>query len=117
METSDELRAFLEHVTRVGARGRLLDRGAAWSIMRQAGELPDDAPALGDDIDVDLAEYGFSVLRAALALSERDGTSALSRLAFERAGSAFESLVRNGDPQAADRGFHHTIAGAAYHLV
>lgn len=117
METSDELRAFLEHVTRVGARGRLLDRGAAWSIMRQAGELPDDAPALGDDIDVDLAEYGFSVLRAALALSERDGTSALSRLAFERAGSAFESLVRNGDPQAADRGFHHTIAGAAYHLA
>lgn len=117
METTDELRAFLEKATQEGAWGRLQDRGAAWSIMRRAGVLPDDAPPLGDTIEVDLAEHGFSLLRAALALRERDGNSQLCLLAFERAGHAFESLVRNGDPDDEARGFHRTIAGAAYHLA
>jgi hypothetical protein len=117
LETNDELQTFLEKATQQGVWGRLLDRGAAWSIMRQAGELPEDAPPLGDDIDVDLAEHGFSILRAALALRERDGNSELCQRAFERAGNAFESLVRNGNPEAGERGFHRTIAGAAYHLA
>lgn len=117
METSDELRAFLANATQDGAWGRLLDRGAAWSIMRQAGVLPEDAPPLGDDIDIDLAEHGFSILRAALSLRELDGTSELCQQAFERAGNAFESLVRNGAPEAEERGFYRTIAGAAYHLA
>lgn len=117
METSDELQAFLNRATQDGVWGRLLDRGAAWSIMRQEGVLPEDAPALGEQIDIDLAEHGFSVLRAALSLRELDGTSPLCQLAFERAGNAFESLVRNGAPEAEERGFHRTIAGAAYHLA
>ena len=117
METSDELQAFLTDATQDGVWGRLLDRGAAWSIMRHAGVLPEDAPPLGDDIDIDLAEHGFSILRAALALREQDGTSVLCQRAFERAGNAFESLVRNGAPSAAERGFYRTIAGAAYHLA
>ncbi|MBC7703453.1 MAG: DEAD/DEAH box helicase [Rhodoferax sp.] len=116
METSDELRAFLENATQQGVWGRLQDRGAAWSIMRRAGVLPDDAPPLGDTIEVDLAEHGFSLLRAALSLRERDGNSPLCLLAFERAGNAFESLVRNGDPNDEARGFLRTITGAAYHL-
>lgn len=117
METSEELQAFLTGATQDGVWGRLLDRGAAWSIMRQAGVLPEDAPPLGDDIDIDLAEHGFSILRAALALRELDGTSALCQRAFERAGNAFESLVRNGAREAEERGFYRTIAGAAYHLA
>ncbi len=117
METSDELQAFLTKATQDGVWGRLLDRGAAWSIMRQAGVLPEDAPPLGEQIDVDLAEHGFSILRAALSLRELDGTSALCQRAFERAGNAFESLVRNGAPEAEERGFYRTIAGAAYHLA
>lgn len=117
METSDELQAFLTKATQDGVWGRLLDRGAAWSIMRQAGVLPEDAPPLGEQIDIDLAEHGFSILRAALSLRELDGTSALCQRAFERAGNAFESLVRNGSPKAAERGFYRTIAGAAYHLA
>ena len=48
METSDELRAFLEKATQQGVWGRLQDRGAAWSIMRREGVLPDDAPPLGN---------------------------------------------------------------------
>ncbi len=117
METSDELQAFLTRATQDGVWGRLLDRGAAWSIMRQAGVLPEDAPPLGEQIDIDLAEHGFSILRAALSLRELDGTSALCQRAFERAGNAFESLVRNGAPEAEERGFYRTIAGAAYHLA
>lgn len=117
METSDELQAFLTRATQDGVWGRLLDRGAAWSIMRQAGVLPEDAPPLGEQIDIDLAEHGFSILRAALSLRELDGTSALCQSAFERAGNAFESLVRNGAPDAEERGFYRTIAGAAYHLA
>lgn len=117
MEASDELQAFLTKATQDGVWGRLLDRGAAWSIMRQAGVLPEDAPPLGEQIDIDLAEHGFSILRAALSLRELDGTSALCQRAFERAGNAFESLVRNGAPEAEERGFYRTIAGAAYHLA
>lgn len=33
------------------------------------------------------------------------------------AANAFEALVRNGDPDAPDRGFRRTIAAAAYHLA
>lgn len=117
METSDELKAFLEKATQQGVWGRLQDRGAAWSIMRREGVLPDDAPPLGDTIEVDLAEHGFSLLRAALALREREGNSPLCQRAFEGAGNAFESLVRNGDPNDEARGFHRTIAGAVYHLA
>jgi len=117
LETSDELQAFLTKATQDGVWGRLLDRGAAWSIMRQAGVLPEDAPPLGEQIDIDLAEHGFSILRAALSLRELDGTPALCQRAFERAGNAFESLVRNGAPEAEERGFYRTIAGAAYHLA
>ena len=36
METIDELQVFLAKATQDGVWGRLLDRGAAWSIMRQA---------------------------------------------------------------------------------
>ena len=55
MEASDELQAFLTKATQDGVWGRLLDRGAAWSIMRQAGVLPEDAPPLGEQIDIDRA--------------------------------------------------------------
>ena len=64
METIDELQEFLTEAIRDGVWGQLLDRGTAWSIMRQEGQLPQDAPSLGETIDTDLAEYGFSVLRA-----------------------------------------------------
>lgn len=45
------------------------------------------------------------------------GSSDLTNKAFERAGNAFEALIRNADPEAADRGFRRTIAATAYHLA
>lgn len=117
MEPIEELRTFLTAATADAVWGRLLYRGAAWSLMRSGGVLPDNAPPLGATIDTDLAEHGFALLRAALALRERDGPSELASKGFERAANAFEALIRNADPGAEDRGFKRTIAAAAYHLA
>ncbi|SUX33421.1 hypothetical protein [Chromobacterium violaceum] len=117
METPDELTAFLTSATVEGILGRLLYRGAAWSLMREAGVLPQSAPPLGATIETDLAEHGFALLRGAMALRAKTGASDLTNKAFERAANAFEALVRNGDPEAPDRGFRRTIAAAAYHLA
>ncbi|HEY8127141.1 MAG TPA: DEAD/DEAH box helicase [Hyphomicrobium sp.] len=117
METTEELQAFLTQATQEGAQRRLLYRGAAWSLMRTDGILPENAPALGAAIETDLAEHGFALLRAAMALRARAGSAELVYKAFERAGNAFEALVKNADPEAVDRGFRRTIAAAAYHLA
>ncbi len=117
METIEDLTKFLATATVDGILGRLLYRGAAWSLMRDEGVLPQNAPPLGVTIETDLAEYGFSLLRGAMALRARTGASELTSKAFERAANAFEALVRNGDPKSPDRGFRRTIAAAAYHLA
>lgn len=117
METSEELRTFLSAATEEAVWGRLLYRGAAWSLMRSDGVLPPGAPALGATIETDLAEHGFAVLRGAMALRAREGSSELSHKAFEQAAKAFEALIRNADPEGVDRGFKRTIAAAAYHLA
>ncbi len=117
MEKIDELTAFLATATVDGILGRLLYRGAAWSLMREEGVLPPNAPPLGATIETDLAEHGFALLRGAMALRAQAGASDLTSKAFERAANAFEALVRNGDPEAPDRGFRRTIAAAAYHLA
>lgn len=117
METIDELNAYVGQMIAPGFWGRLLDRGAAWSLMRQDGVLPAGAPNFGHTIDLDLADYAFSLLRAALALKERSEADEPSRAAFERVANAFEALVRNGHPELEERGFYRTLAAAAYHLA
>ena len=117
METIDELTTFLATATVDGILGRLLYRGAAWSLMRKDGVLPANAPPLGATIETDLAEHGFALLRGSMALRSQAGASDLTNKAFERAAIAFEALVRNGDPESPDRGFRRTIAAAAYHLA
>jgi len=117
LETTDELIAFLAAAIVDGILGRLLYRGTAWSLMREEGVLPANAPPLGATIETDLAEHGFAVLRGAMALRAQAGASDLTSKAFESAANAFEALVRNGDPEAPDRGFRRTIAAAACHLA
>ncbi|QNT77367.1 hypothetical protein [Entomobacter blattae] len=114
METIDELTTFLTTATEDDG---LLYRGVAWSLMREKGVLPTNAPSLGPMIETDLAEYGFALLRGSMALRAQAGASDLTNKAFECAAIAFESLVRNGDPKSPDRGFHRTIAAVAYHLA
>lgn len=117
METIEEIQSFLNSVMQDGFRGRLLDRGIAWSLMRKDGVLPDEAPPLGDTIDSDLADYGFSVLRASLSLKEREGDITVTKRGFEHAAKAFESLVKNSAPDKEDTGFYSIMAAAAYHLA
>ncbi len=117
METIEELQALLEEVSADGARGQLLERGAAWALFREDGALPDDAPPLGEGLETDLAEYGFSLLRVGLSLRERTGSTDTTRRAFDRAARAFEALTTNSDPDSPENGFYRVLAAAAYHLA
>ncbi|MBY5376103.1 DEAD/DEAH box helicase [Rhizobium leguminosarum bv. viciae] len=117
METIEELTTFLTQVAADGARGRLQARGEARSIVRQDGVLPDDAPAFGNTIDTDLAEYALSLLRASMALRESQGEPEVWRRGFARAGNAFEALVQNGAPDDVNRGFYRIAGAASYHLA
>lgn len=117
METIEELTTFLTTATEDGTLGGLLYRGTAWSLMRENGALPPNAPPLGTTIETDLSEYGFALLRGAMALRSRTGSLDLTSKAFERAANAFEALIRNCDPVSPDRGFRRTVAASAYHLA
>lgn len=117
METIEELEEFLTQATDEAVWGRLLYRGTAWSLMRQDGVLPQNAPQLGATIETDLAEHGFALLRAAMAYRAEAGPSNLASRSFGRAANAFEALTRNADPEALDQGFRRTLAATAYHLA
>ncbi|WP_051380327.1 DEAD/DEAH box helicase [Bradyrhizobium sp. WSM1743] len=117
METIDELQALLGELGDDGARVQLLIRGAAWALFRQDGVLPADAPPLGEGIETDLAEYGFSLLRIALSMRERVGSTNETRRAFDRAARAFEAITTNGRPDAPETGFYRILAAASYHLA
>src|SRR4030081_1979433 len=93
---------------RVARRGRSCGRVGGCQTMR----LP-----FGETIDTDLAEYGFSLLRASLALREIEGNPEIWRGGFARAGNAFEALVQNGSPEGTHRGFFRVIGAASYHLA
>ncbi|MBJ2067631.1 DEAD/DEAH box helicase [Serratia odorifera] len=117
METTEELTAFLLDITQDGYRGRLQARGQARALIRHEGNLPPDAPAFSEGLDSDLADYGFSVLRASLALRELGGDAVTWRKGFVQAGGAFEALVQNGSQADASRGFYRTMGAASYHLA
>ena len=117
METIEELREFLDAATGRNIRRRLLDRGEARAIIRREGQLPEDAPPLGETLDTDLSELGFSLLRASLALREMEGEPVIWRNGFVNAGNAFEALVRNGSPNTPQRGFWRLMGSASYHLA
>mgnify|MGYP001031797312 CR=1 FL=1 len=117
METIEELTTFLRQAGADGARGRLQARGEARAIIRRDGVLPDDAPAFGNTIDTDLAEYALSLLRAAMALREANGAPEVWRQGFVQAGNAFEALVQNGAADDANRGFYRVAGAAAYHIA
>ena len=118
METIEELQDFIGAVGQPTIRGRLVARGEARAIIRRDGQLPEGAPAFSASLDTDLSEYGFSLLRASLALRERgEGDAAIWREGFLRAGNAFEALVRNGSPELSQRGFWRVMGAASYHLA
>ena len=116
MDTIDDLVEFLEHALGSDARGRLVDTGEAWSIVRREGVVPTYGPSFRPTLDADLAEYGFALLDAGLALNDLARGHHMARRAFVTAGRTFESLVRNGAPDDPERGFLRVMAAASYHL-
>lgn len=116
MKSVEELTAFLEEAIDDSAKNRVLDTGEAWSIMREDGVLRADAPPIRQNIESDLLEYGFAVLDSALALRLLDQNSVILKLAFQKVGRVFESVVRNGSSNDPRRGFHRVIGATAYHL-
>lgn len=117
METIEELIGFLRETTQDGYRGRLQARGQARALIRHDGHLPPAAPAFSEGIDSDLSDYGFSVLRASLALRELRGDQETWRRGFLHAAGAFEALVQNGPQDDVFRGFYRTVGAASYHLA
>lgn len=116
METTEELSIHIKNLLRAEFRNKLADRGTAWSMMRVNGIHPTDV-VFRPNIATDLAEYGFSILRSALKLKEKNGEQQLIKNAFNASGKAFENLVRNTSEDDPNTGFFRVIAGASYHLA
>jgi len=116
LETIEELSAYIENLLLADFRNGLADRATAWSMMRVNG-IPAVGVGFRRNIATDLAEYGFSILRAALKLKEKSGEQQLIKNAFYASGKAFENLVRNTSEDDPNTGFFRVIAGACYHLA
>lgn len=118
LETVEELQEFIDSVLQSGIRKNLFAQGEARAIIRKQGQLPDEAPAFVPDLDTRLSGYGFSLLRASLALREQqDGNSDVYQDGFLKAGNAFEALVRNGSSDVPEHGFWRVMGAASYHLA
>ena len=114
--TVEEISERIEHATRQGFRGRLLARGLARNLIWSQGQIPEGGQRFSPLLTSDLLSYGVALFRLGLELrsQERNSTAAIN--AFERAGEAIESVVREGNPEFNERGFYTVLAAAAYHL-
>jgi hypothetical protein len=94
----DELVSRIDESTRPGFRGRLVARGLARSLIWSNGELHTGSPGFSPLLTSDLLSYGLALFELGLQLRDHDRSHVAARNAFERAGEAIESVIRNGDP-------------------
>ncbi len=100
-----------------GVRANLIPKGLARGIIWEDGKLPPGSPRYSPELSDELLDYGYTLLRLALLLRENGGDTELAGNAFERAAEAIEAVVRNGDPEDSERGFHRVAAACSYHLA
>lgn len=117
LETSEEIIEAIRAATATGFRGRLLARGQARAMIWRDGELPDDAPEFTPQLSEDLQGYAYSLISLGLGLRNLDGDAFYSRLAFEYAATALESVIGKGARDSTDCDFHFVMAAASYHLA
>lgn len=115
METTDELVVRLTEMTQTGTRDQLLARGLARGMIWDEGELPSDGPQFSESLTNDLLNHGFSVLGCALRLRAIVPSHPILDSGFRTAAESIEAAVRRG-MRDEDRGFHLTVAAAAFHL-
>jgi hypothetical protein len=112
----EELVTRIGESTRPGYRARLVARGLARNLIWSGGILPRGSPEFSTLLSTDLLSYGLALFELGLELHDLDRNNTALRTAFERAGEAIESVIRDGDPSWNDRGFYTLVASAAYHL-
>jgi hypothetical protein len=112
----EEVVARIDEATRAGFRGRLAARGLARNLIWSGGTLPPGSPDFHPRLSSDLVAYGLALFELGLQIRVQDRTHPSVSRAFERAGEAIESVVRDGDPTWNERGFYTVIAASAYHL-
>jgi hypothetical protein len=112
----EEIAARIDEATRPGFRGRLAARGLARNLVWSKGVLPEGSRPFDPRLSADLIGYGLALFDLGLQIRVLDRTHTSLARAFERAGEAIESVVRDGDPTWNERGFYTIVAAAAYHL-
>ncbi|MFO1500071.1 MAG: DEAD/DEAH box helicase [Verrucomicrobiota bacterium] len=80
------------------------------------GQIPEGGQPFSPLLTSDLLSYGVALFRLGLELRSQERHSIAAINAFERAGEAIESVVRDGNPEFNERGFYTVLAAAAYHL-
>lgn len=116
-ETPEEIIEAIRAATTTGFRGRLLARGQARAMIWRDGMLPDDAPEFTPQLSEDLQGYAYSLISLGLSLRNLNGDAYYSRLAFEYAATALESVIAKGARNSSDSDFHFVMAAASYHLA
>lgn len=121
MESPEELTLKLRELCRPGVRDQLIAKGLARGMIWELGELPEGSPNYPAQLTNDLLNHGYLVLGCAirlrtLSLVDSIPDESLLDEAFRTAAECIEAVVRRGE-RSADRGFHLTIAAAAFHLA
>ena len=114
METIEELTDFVSRLSKNAGLQQLLDAAEDLALLRQVH--PETMSPRGIDVDTDLARTGFSYLRAALALREKDATKDTTHVVFSKAARAFHCLVTNCAHDRPEIGFWSVMGASAYHL-
>jgi hypothetical protein len=115
-ETNDDLVARITRLTTPGHRGNLVARGLARGLVWRGGELPPGAPSFSYDLSTDLLDHGFQLLSAALSLRAAEGNMAIVNRGLLAAAESLESAARYDSHAVVERGFHLTMAAAAFHI-
>ena len=121
MESADELSQKINALCAPGVREQLIARGLSRGMIWREGILPEDSPDFSERLSNDLLNHGYLILGCAIrlrVLSLEQSLSVVStlELGFKTAAECIEAVVRRGEREN-DRGFHLTVAAAAFHLA
>lgn len=120
METVEQLTDKLRALCEAGSRDQLIARGLARGMIWEDGTLPPESPNFSPLLTNDLLNHGYMVLGCAirlrsLSLTQPIPDAGLLDDGFRTAAECIEAVARRGESRP-DRGFHLTIAAAAFHL-